>query len=333
MFERWESALVTEEGVELNRELMLHLACPRCGSRVAVQGERVCCEGGSCGSIYPIVNGVPVMIDDERSLFRVSDFLDPGVTWQKPFRNRWTRLAHRITPSVYSDLASSRVLTQLSMDCRNKLGARDAVVLVIGVGPRSDSLPELRAEGIQLVKTDVSHGVDVDVICDAHQLALGDGSVDAVVIMNVLEHVLDPHECVAEIHRVLRPDGLVYAQTPFIQQVHGGPYDFTRFTPLGHRWLFRGFDEIEAGVQSGPGMALAWSTIYWGRSLMDTRMWRRAWLIGASFLTFWLRFVDAIISMKPGSYDAAAEVFFYGRRSETELQPRDLLVQFRGAAN
>ena len=52
---------------------------------------------------------------------------------------------------------------------------------------------------------------------------------------------------------MLKDDGLVYAETPFLQQVHGGPYDFTRFTHLGHRRLFRKFIELESGATAGAG--------------------------------------------------------------------------------
>ena len=48
-------------------------------------------------------------------------------------------------------------------------------------------------------------------------------------------------------------------KTPFIQQVHMKEFDFTRFTYLGHRRLFRQFNLIESGPCCGPGMALAWS--------------------------------------------------------------------------
>jgi SAM-dependent methyltransferase len=39
-------------------------------------------------------------------------------------------------------------------------------------------------------------------------------------IQAVLEHALDPPVVVAEIYRVLKPGGLVYADTPFMQRVH-----------------------------------------------------------------------------------------------------------------
>ena len=85
------------------------------------------------------------------------------------------------------------------------------------------------------------------------------------------EHVVDPYRCVDEIHRVLTSNGLIYAETPFIQQVHAGRYDFTRFTQLGHRRLFRRFEEIETGVVCGPGMALAWSWQYFLLSFFTSR--------------------------------------------------------------
>lgn len=316
--------------LRLSAEEQALIVCPRCRSRVEFRTGEVQCRAEHCGQCFPVVNGVPVLIDDSRSVFDSSDFLDPSQTWQKPFRNRWTRYAHALTPPVHSDLASSRMLSQLAADCGTSTAESPARILVVGVGPKANSLPELRCEGIDLLKTDLSHGPDVDVICDAHHLPLDDGSMDAVVVMNVLEHVLDPWDCVQEIHRVLRAGGYVYAQTPFVQQVHGGAFDYTRFTPLGHRWLFRDFDELESGIQSGPGMALARSTIYWGRSLTNSRFGQRAWLIIASWLTFWLRLIDGYMAKRPAGFDAAAEVYFYGSKSPWRLSPRELISNFRG---
>ena len=64
----------------------------------------------------------------------------------------------------------------------------------------------------------------------------------------------------SEIHRILKKNGIVYAETPFLQQVHEGAYDFTRFTVLGHRYLFKQFQRIDSGGLRGVGVVLAWST-------------------------------------------------------------------------
>ena len=83
---------------------------------------------------------------------------------------------------------------------------------------------------VGLIETDVYIGRSTAVVCDAHDLPFADGSFDAVVIQAVLEHVIDPVRAVAELHRVLRPRGLIYSEVPFRQQVHEGAYDFTRWT-------------------------------------------------------------------------------------------------------
>ena len=120
---------------------------------------------------------------------------------------------------------------------------------------------------VQVIGTDIYHSPHVTLIADGHLLPFADQSVDGVWIQAVLEHVLDPQQVVAEIHRVLRPDGLVFADTPFMQQVHEGAYDFTRFTLSGHRWLFRHFALIDAGTSGGAGLATLWSLRYLVRAM------------------------------------------------------------------
>jgi ubiquinone/menaquinone biosynthesis C-methylase UbiE len=90
-----------------------------------------------------------------------------------------------------------------------------------------------------------------------HDLPFADNSFDGVVVQAVLEHVVDRRAAWRR-HRVLKGRGVVYAETPFMQQVHMGPYDFTRFTHSGHRRLFRWFRGGRA-APCGPGMALAWA--------------------------------------------------------------------------
>src|SRR4029079_11363432 len=113
----------------------------------------------------------------------------------------------------------------------------------------------------------------------------------AVLVQAVLEHVLDPARVVGEIHRVLRPDGLVYAETPFLQQVHAGPYDFTRYTSSGHRYLFRSFEEIAAGPVAGPGTQLLWSVDHLMRGVIRSELAGKL----ARALFFWLRYFDRLV--------------------------------------
>jgi SAM-dependent methyltransferase len=145
-------------------------------------------------------------------------------------------------------------------------------------------------------------------------------------VQAVLEHVLSPAEVVAEIHRVLKPGGLVYAETPFMQQVHEGAWDFTRFTDSGHRWLFRGFTLIDSGTVLGAGTALVWSVRYAVAAVFRSR------LVGtlAGVAVFWLRFVDRISGRAHG-LDAASGVYFMGAKASEAIGPKEAVAYYRGA--
>ena len=132
-------------------------------------------------------------------------------------------------------------------------------VLVIGGGAMGHQIDELyEADDVHLVSFDIYASPLSQFIADAHGIPLASGSMDAVVIQAVLEHVLEPWNVVDEIHRILRDDGLVYSDTPFLQPVHEGPYDFTRFTDSGHRALFKRFTIIDSGLLRGSGTTLSW---------------------------------------------------------------------------
>ena len=128
---------------------------------------------------------------------------------------------------------------------------------------------------------------------------------------------LEPAAVVAEIYRVLKPGGIVYAETPFMQQVHEGAWDFARFTELGHRWLWRQFDEIDRGVIGGPGLSLYWSARYFCRAVLRRR--RLADLMSVPF--FVLSAVDHLLPLT-WKIEGATGVCFLGRRAAQSIAAR-----------
>ncbi|WP_082647704.1 class I SAM-dependent methyltransferase [Lysobacter antibioticus] len=72
-----------------------------------------------------------------------------------------------------------------------------------------------------------------DVFADAANLPFADGTFDAVICLEVLEHVRNPQGVLDEIGRVLRADGVVWLSMPFLYPIHDAPHDYQRFTVHG----------------------------------------------------------------------------------------------------
>ena len=49
----------------LNPELLKILACPKCKTPVKEVGDELECTNTACGLVYPVRNGIPVMLIDE----------------------------------------------------------------------------------------------------------------------------------------------------------------------------------------------------------------------------------------------------------------------------
>jgi SAM-dependent methyltransferase len=73
----------------------------------------------------------------------------------------------------------------------------------------------------------------VDFFYDGKQLPFPDEYFDAVVCFEVFEHIFNLEEVLAEIRRVLKPNGQLLLSVPFAWDEHEVPYDFARYTSYG----------------------------------------------------------------------------------------------------
>jgi ubiquinone/menaquinone biosynthesis C-methylase UbiE len=98
-----------------------------------------------------------------------------------------------------------------------------------------------------------------DVVGDAHELPFRDEVFDRVFALNVFEHLRDPKRAATEIHRVLKPGGVVSIHTAFLQSLHEAPHHYYNATEFGVREWFSAFeiDEVQVSGNFGPGVMLA----------------------------------------------------------------------------
>lgn len=168
------------------------------------------------------------------------------------------------------------------------------------------------------VNVDMTDYENVDIVADIQRLPFRDNTIDAVTNIAVLEHVLEPRQVVAEIHRVLKPGGVVYAAVPFMQPFHASPHDFQRYTLPGLRHLHGDFEILSAGVVAGPASALLWigqeffaSVLSFGNSSL-----RNLLMIFIMLLTWPLKYLDLLCASVPTAQNVASVFYVVARKPQ-----------------
>ena len=305
----------------------LPLTCP-CHKKSALledSGALVCtapnCVHSHKEHAFAMIDGIPVIISEENcdtvcSAANVTSYLP--------------RAPSRLS-TVKRVLLGRSETTRINCETfvRQLKAKSDAPkVLVIGSGEKGSQTQSLwDDEAITIHGVDVYASPSVDAVCDGHYLPLASDYYDGVWIQAVLEHVVDPPVVVSEIHRVLKANGLVYAETPFMQQVHEGAYDFTRYTVLGHRYLFRDFTLIEMGGLRGTEVVLQWSFRYFVWAVTRSqKVGALVSLVSGVLLRPFKRLTSA-----QSLHDGPSGVYFLGARSDkTEVTHKELLAHYKG---
>jgi len=315
-------------------EIQAILVCPHeHRSPLALSADKSAFTCATCGRSYPILDGAPILINEDTSAFRLADYLGASSVDEAERASLHSRrsfipglikkLLARLTPSLSirsSNFDANDALTFISREVPN------ARILTVGCG----DLVFTASRGANVTYTDIQLTDLAQLVCDAHNLPFSDESFDAVLAVAVLEHVADPARCVAEFCRVLKAAGFVYAETPFMQQVHLGAYDFHRFTLNGHRRLLRQFSEIKSDIVGGPAMALAWSFEYFLSSFSERQLSRKLLKTIAKFLAAPLKYLDRFLVHKRGAIDCASSFYFFGRKSSISLTDREIVQAYRG---
>lgn len=189
----------------------------------------------------------------------------------------------------------------------------NSMVLAVGAGGQAGAISKFSANkyGFSLFELDIDNNRLPDVVGDLCLLPIATHSLDAVIALEVLEHVRNPIAACSEIARVLKPNGVIILSTPFIFPIHDNPYDYYRYTKYGLKDLLD--KNFELTIQEKAGWAYT-CLVLESRVARSTRSWDS--LIGfLHSLTIILRlpfcvFFDRFISFS----DLTFGYFVFGRR-------------------
>jgi SAM-dependent methyltransferase len=115
-------------------------------------------------------------------------------------------------------------------------------------------------------------------VCDLAEIPVADDRYDLVLFSQVLEHIPEPAAVLAELRRVLKPGGRIWASAPLFYEEHEQPFDFYRYTQFGLRRLFEeaGFESLEIDWLEGYFGTVSYQLDVAARATDGAGRWRHA---------------------------------------------------------
>lgn len=185
-------------------ELLSLLVCPDC-KRSFITTEDASLRCPACGRTVPLLDGKPLFtpVPETAHVYqRVERRPDQGTPWR---RANWHFLESQV-------------------QCLDP----DALLLDVGAGHGDFAQAYAGRRSISL---DVVPYPEVDLACDLAQcVPFRQASFDAIILMNVLEHVYDFHGLLDALFGLLKPGGSLLLAVPFMIKIHQAPFDFQRYT-------------------------------------------------------------------------------------------------------
>jgi ubiquinone/menaquinone biosynthesis C-methylase UbiE len=136
----------------------------------------------------------------------------------------------------------------------------------------------------------------IDYVGPASRIPVADGSFDAILCSEVLEHVPDPVQVLGEFARILRTGAKVILTAPLGSGIHQEPYHYYGgFTPFWYQKFLRlaGFVDVHVEANAGSFAFYAQESIRFVRNtrpfrlplpLLATIVWFPVWLLLAPIL-------------------------------------------------
>jgi len=273
----------------MRKDLLKTIACPICrSSNLKLSNNKVKCL--NCQRGFEIKNNIPIMLDKPLTIFTRNG---------QNLKIELNSLLKKLKPPSPSLNLSDKIKDLLS---ENK------TILDLGSGKRRLSK--------EIINLDVFPYPNIDIVGNADILPFKNEIFDIVICQAVLEHVSNPRKVVKEIHRVLKKDGLIYAEIPFLQGFHPDPTDYQRYTIQGIEYLFSDFKKIGTGVAVGPSSTLSWFLRKYPSLFFNNKYLSRGLEFVFGWITFPIKYLDYFLikTKREKITYLAAGLFFFGKK-------------------
>lgn len=277
-----------------------HLACPLCRASLSSHNATHTCSNDHTFTSSP--SGIPILADIAAFEHDEEEHLT-GVNWLKSFFKQFPAVYyfiwHLFCPVLMIQNGPKKLLQHTP---------KDALVIDVGSGP--DRISE------EFINLDIFPFPGVDVVGSADKLPFKNATFDGLTSESLLEHVADPKGVAAEMIRIVKPGGVIYASAPFIHPYHASPDDFNRFTTSGLKELFPGFDVLEVGVRSGPWSAFLILLAYWIGVIFAFGSRKTAPFLAHIFMLILgpLKVFDILFSKLPGAEAVSAHLYIIAQK-------------------
>lgn len=153
---------------------------------------------------------------------------------------------------------------QFELECMQDIAKRERVLDVGGGSRFQKGMKQYESlfAHTRYETMDVSTDYSPDIVGDIHAIPLEEASIDAIICRSVLEHVQDPGLAMKEMHRILKPGGVLFLQVPSTYPYHArkgfGAYpDYWRFFDDTLEMVGKPFTKVTLVKHGGWFMAMS----------------------------------------------------------------------------
>jgi len=272
--------------------------CPNCKSeKLKFKKSFLKCQ--ECGESYRISEDKKIIFE-KKEKEDIPDSLDYFKHFMKKYDKLYSLLIWLISPVYVSRSLNNFIIKNIK--------SRNIIALNLGSGNSNISN--------KVINIDIFPYKNTDICCNIANLPFKDNSIDIIFCIAVLEHVPNPEKDVSEIYRVLKKDCLVYISFPFIQGFHASPFDYSRRTYEGMKFLFKEFKLIDLKCAGGPTSGMLWVIQEWiailisfGNKYIHTMV-----LILMMILTFPIKFLDIILINNSMAKNISSAFTYIGKK-------------------